>query len=79
MQKMREDQIPGFVTEILATGCDMLALENLYVIADRDLPMAIQSDVARILGAYGERGHLEAKIASYLHSIGKSYPRPSED
>lgn len=36
MKMMREDQIPDFVREIAATGCDIRAVgDDAYVIADQ--------------------------------------------
>ncbi|MFN7025202.1 MAG: hypothetical protein ACK4QP_11900 [Pseudorhizobium sp.] len=38
MNKMREEQIPDFVKEVVATGCDMCAVGGEhYLIGDADL------------------------------------------
>lgn len=82
MKKMREDQIPDFVREIAATGCDIRAVyDDAYVIADADLPediyQEIEPELRRIDKAYGERDHLLLQIVQYLHSIGRSFPPPT--
>ena len=75
---MTEDEIPAFVQEIAATGCNILAVgEDSYVLADADLPDdvydAIEPEIQRISEKYGRRDHLRLQIAAYLHSIGRVY------
>lgn len=84
MKLMREDQIPDFVREVAATGCDICAVgDDSYVFGDADLPddvfEAIEPELDRISEVYGERDHLLPEIVEYLHSIGRSYPPPSPD
>ncbi|HEV7435824.1 MAG TPA: hypothetical protein VGO22_13270 [Pseudorhizobium sp.] len=78
---MTEDQIPEFVSEVLATGCDILAIgDDGYVIADCEIPDDIYETVepalARICVKYFARDHLRYQIVAYLHSIGRAFPPP---
>ncbi|MCJ8521154.1 hypothetical protein ABID21_004207 [Pseudorhizobium tarimense] len=77
---MTEKQIPDFVSDIVATGCDIRAVADFYVIADADLPddvyEAVEPELMRISETYGERDHLKAQITNYLYSIGRCYPPP---
>ncbi|MBD9372798.1 hypothetical protein IB238_09220 [Rhizobium sp. ARZ01] len=80
---MTEDQIPDFVREIAATGCDIRAVgDDAYVIADVDLPddvyEAIEPELLRISAKYGRRDHLLLQIVAYLKSIGRVYPEDSK-
>ena len=80
MKSMTEEDIPDFVNEILATGCDIRAVGHIYVIADADLPddvfKTVEPELERITEKYGKRDHLKSQITAYLHSIGRSYPPP---
>lgn len=81
MTQMQFDQIPDFVREVVATGCDIRAVgEHHYVIGDADLPelayAAAQAELGRIWALYGRHDHLKPKIIAYLHSIGRSFPPP---
>ncbi len=76
---MREEQIPEFVADVIATGCNITAIgDGSYVIGDADLPephcFEVQPELQRITERYGSRDHLLRQIANYLHSIGRSYP-----
>ncbi|MCQ7029680.1 hypothetical protein MRO55_24570, partial [Escherichia coli] len=76
MTPMREDQIPDFVRELLAIGCDICAIGDAhYVIGDTDMTpkarRAAKSELGRIEREYGDRDHLRSQIASYLQSIGR--------
>lgn len=76
---MTEDEIPQFVDEVLATGCDILAIgADGYVIADCDLPedvsKAAEPALERVTDKYFARDHLKDQIVEYLHSIGRTYP-----
>ena len=78
---MTEDQIPEFVSEVIATGCDIVAIgHDGYVIADCDLPQevyhTVEPELERIARKYFARDHLRYQIIEYLHSIGRSYPPP---
>lgn len=81
---MQEDQIPDFVREVAATGCDTCAVGNeSYAFGDADLPddiyEAIERKLDRISDVYGDRDHLLPQIVEYLHSIGRSYSPPLLD
>jgi hypothetical protein len=80
-KRMTEDQIPEFVREVAAIGCNICAIGNHnYLIGDVDLPddvyEAIKLDLKQIAEKYHERDHLNSHIVEYLHSIGRSYPLP---
>lgn len=75
---MTEDEIPDFVRDIVATGCDILAVgEDSYVVADAhladDVYEAVEPEIQRINEKYGRRDHLMEQIAAYLQSIGRIY------
>ncbi len=75
---MTREEIPDFVREIAATGCDILAVgEDSYVVADAHLPddvyEAIEPEMQRISEKYGRRDHLMVQISAYLRSIGRIY------
>jgi hypothetical protein len=75
MNRMREDQIPDFVRELLAIGCDICAIgDEHYAIDDGDLaPEVGRPKLDRISAEYGNRDHLKLEIVAYLHSIGRSF------
>ena len=81
MKRMKIYQIPKFVRDVIATGCDIQAVGRGYLIGDAELPEEIYRQVApelrRINERYGNREHLLYHIAAYLHSIGRSYKRPA--
>ena len=82
MKMMREDDIPDFVRDVAATGCDIWAVGNdSYIFGDADLPwevyQEIEPELNRISDEYGSRDHLFYDIVRYLHSIGRSYPPPT--
>ncbi len=73
---MREEEIPDFVRDIAATGCDILAVgEDSYVVADGhlsdDVYATVEPEIRRISERYGRRDHLMARISAYLRSIGR--------
>lgn len=80
MIRMSPDDIPSFIDEILATGCEPTAVGDGYLIGDADLPepqcMNLQPTLAEIGERYGSRDHLVVEIAAYLTSIGRCYPMP---
>ena len=81
MHKMKPEDIPAFVEEVAATGCNITGIAGVgYVIGDADLPDdqfgEVMPKLAAITKAYGERDHLLEEITEYLVAIGRSYPRP---
>jgi len=81
MRVMTEEEIPAFVAEIAATGCDITGLAGIgYVIGDIDLPKSVYRKVLpklqQVLTRYGERDYLLEEISTILISIGRSYPLP---
>ncbi|MCJ8520494.1 hypothetical protein ABID21_003632 [Pseudorhizobium tarimense] len=81
LKLMREEDIPDFVRDVVATGCDMCAVgDDHYVIGDADLPVevyeVVEQELESIFANYGERDHLKHEIIAYLHSIGRSFPPP---
>lgn len=81
---MEATDIPAFVDEIIATGCDIRAVEDhSWLIGDADLPyddgLAVQPELVRIDQYYGKRTHLKVAIISYLNSIGRSYRLSDDD
>lgn len=81
MNRMNPEDIPDFVAEVVATGCDITAVADGYVVGDADLTGAQYEKAAPILKEigerYGERDHLLREISRYLVSIGRVYPPPS--
>jgi len=81
MHRMKFEEIPAFVEEVAATGCNITGIEGVgYVIGDADLAAdqleEVMPKLAEIIDAYGKRDHLLAEITEYLVSIGRSYPPP---
>ncbi|WP_371681937.1 hypothetical protein [Neorhizobium sp. T7_12] len=82
MKVMQSSEIPAFVDEVAATGCDITAVPGVgYIFGDADLPRPVYRkvlpEIRRISEHYGERDHLLEEITDYLISIGRSYPRPA--
>jgi hypothetical protein len=78
---MKPEEIPAFVEEVAATGCNITGIAGVgYLIGDADLPddqfEAVMPKLSAITKAYGERDHLLKEITEYLVSIGRSYPPP---
>jgi hypothetical protein len=81
MHKMKPEDIPAFVEEVAATGCNITGIAGVgYLIGDADLPddqfEEVVPKLSAITEAYGKRGHLLEQITEYLVSIGRSYPPP---
>lgn len=81
MRKMEPEDIPAFVEEVAATGCNITGIAGVgYIIGDADLPEdqleEVMPKLSEITEAYGKRGHLLEEITEYLVSIGRSYPPP---
>ncbi|XNO40697.1 hypothetical protein ACL2DZ_00660 (plasmid) [Sinorhizobium meliloti] len=69
-------EIPAFVDEIIATGCDICAIgHDSYVIGDADLTEeqyeVAEPELIRIDQKYGDRDLLLLEIAAYLRSLGR--------
>lgn len=81
MKPMRSEDIPSFIDEIISTGCRPIAVGDMYVIGDADLPEPLcenaQPALAEIGRRYGDRSHLVEEIAAHLRSLGLSYALPS--
>lgn len=81
MRKMNPEEIPAFVNDVVATGCNITGFAGVgYIIGDADLPDDRLEEVipklSAITEAYGKRDHLLGEITEYLVSIGRSYPPP---
>lgn len=81
MHKMKPEDIPAFVEEVVATGCNITAIAGVgYLIGDADLPddqlEEVMPKLSKITDSYGKRDHLLGEITKYLVSIGRSYPPP---
>lgn len=79
MHKMKREDIPRFVEQVAATGCNITGIAGVgYVIGDADLPDDQLEEVipklSEITDAFGDRDHLLEEITEYLVSIGRSYP-----
>ncbi|QND60143.1 hypothetical protein [Mesorhizobium huakuii] len=78
---MTENDIPAFVQEVAATGCNICAVgPNHYVVGDVDVPRdkrrGLYKKLQEIDARYGIRDHLRNEIASHLNSIGRYIDRP---
>lgn len=81
MERMREEDIPAFVQEVAATGCDICAVgPGHYLMGDVDVPRGrrrgLYKKLEEIEARYGSRDHLRYKIASHLTSIGRYVDAP---
>ncbi|MCA1443124.1 hypothetical protein I6F07_23435 [Ensifer sp. IC4062] len=66
---MKASDIPAFVEEIIATGCDICAVgHDKYVLSELD---AVADELDRIGDKYGDRDFLKPEIVAYLRSIGR--------
>jgi hypothetical protein len=76
MKYMRPEDIPQFVQDVVALGCEICAIGYVgYTIGDADLPLekygAISPALRRISVIYGDRRYLKRDIILYLNSIGR--------
>ncbi len=81
MPFMTIDQIPHFIDDLVALGCNPQAISpDRYVIGDTDIPLdeyeAIEGQLILVCKRYGKRENLRIEIARYLHSIGRSTLHP---
>jgi hypothetical protein len=73
---MRKEDIPDFVSQILATGAPMCAIGNdFYLICETEVSVRSRAQVAtevqRICADYGPRDHLRRDIVAHLRSLGR--------
>lgn len=81
MHRMKSEDIPAFVEEVAATGCNITGIAGVgYIVGDADLPDGqleeVMPKLSAITKSYGKRDHLLEEITEYLVSIGRSYPLP---
>ncbi|MER9474381.1 hypothetical protein NKI50_27570 [Mesorhizobium sp. M0563] len=84
MKQMREEDIPAFVREVAATGCDICAVgPGYYTMGDADVPRGKRRGLYKKLNEidahYGSRDHLRYKIAAHLALIGRYIDAPSPE
>lgn len=84
MKRMRETDIPAFVQEVAATGCNICAIGPAhYFLGDADVPRGKRRGLYKKLkdidARFGSRDHLRRKIALYLRSIGRFVYAPSPE
>lgn len=84
MKRMREKDIPAFVQEVAATGCNICAIGPAhYFLGDADVPRGKRRGLYKKLkdidARFGSRDHLRNKIASHLRSIGRYVDAPSPE
>ncbi|WP_043612868.1 hypothetical protein [Ensifer sp. ZNC0028] len=74
---MTPNEIPGFVNELIAAGCEITAIgRGMYVIGE---VKAASAEVRRITKKYGERDPLRLEIIAYLWSIGRYIEPETEE
>lgn len=77
---MKSDEIPDYVAEMIAAGCDICAVGHFtYVTGDMNPSEAARNKVERIGEKYGDRDPIRQEIATYLWSIGRYVEVASED
>lgn len=76
---MKSSEIPDFVAEMIAAGCDICAVGHYtYVAGDMDPSEPAMNEVKRIGEKYGDTDHLRQEIVNYLWSIGRYIEVPCE-
>lgn len=76
---MKSNEIPDFVAEMIAAGCDICAVGHYtYVAGDMDPSEAAMNEVKRISEKFGDCDALRQEIADYLWSIGRYIEVASE-
>jgi hypothetical protein len=76
MKQMQEEDIPAFVQDVAATGCDICAIGRThYAMGDADVPRGkrrgLYKKLKEIDVRYGTRDHLRNEIAAHLVSVGR--------
>ncbi|WP_366509272.1 hypothetical protein [Mesorhizobium sp.] len=84
MKRMQEKDIPAFVQDVVATGCDICAVSpSCYSLGDTDVPRDKRRELYKKLGEidahYGSRDHLRYQIAAHLASIGRYIDAPPKE
>lgn len=84
MKRMQEKDIPAFVQDVVATGCDICAVgPSCYSLGDTDVPRGKRRGLYKKLGEidarYGSRDHLRYQIAEHLASIGRYIDAPPKE
>lgn len=68
---MRVDEIPDFVEDVIAAGCDITAVgDGYYVLGETD-DQEQKCFLELIAKKYGDRDPVRLQIVSYLRSIGR--------
>lgn len=75
-RRMRAEEIPDFVADILAAGAQMIAVgHDIYLIGETEVPEELYeqvvSEVQNICDRYGRREHLRREIATHLCRLGR--------
>jgi hypothetical protein len=71
-REMNANEIPSFVAEVIAAGCDINAVgHDMYVLGDVDEQQKAKEELSRIGERYGDRAALRSEIIAYLRSIGR--------
>lgn len=74
---MTSKEIPDFVNELIAAGCDITAVgHGMYVIGE--VTGSAKEHVHRITERYGDRDPLRLEIIAYLWSVGRYIELASE-
>ncbi|MCZ7890005.1 MULTISPECIES: hypothetical protein [Agrobacterium] len=74
---MTKDEIPAFIEDLVAIGCNPLAMadDDYWFIGDADLPEPlreqVQEPIVKICDRYGPRDHLYHEIIDHLRDIGR--------
>jgi hypothetical protein len=72
---MRAEDIPDFVSAILAAGAPICAIgHDIYLICETEVPdemvEQVVTKVQEVCDRYGPREHLRREIAAHLRSLG---------
>ena len=69
---MKESEIPAFVEDVIATGCDICAVGHVgYVLGDVEEMKLAEVELRRINLKYGDRDFLRYQIIGHLRSLGR--------
>ncbi|MDP9630342.1 UNVERIFIED_ORG: hypothetical protein J2W85_002416 [Ensifer adhaerens] len=72
MRLMKASEIPAFVKEVIASGCDICAIgHERYVLGDVEEMDAAVDELERIGEKFGDRDFLKLEIVAYLRSVGR--------